>query len=69
MDVDLVGLAGGLPLAAAVGEAADQLLLLGVHAHHRLPGGQMRPSLLVEVAELGVAIGMPGALHGLGRAL
>jgi hypothetical protein len=58
VDVDLLGLAGGLPLPAAVGEAADQLLFLGVHAHHRLPGAQMRPSLLVEVAELGVPVGM-----------
>jgi hypothetical protein len=69
MDADLCGLAGGRPLAAAVGEPADQLLLLGSHAHHRLPGGQMRPSLLVEVAELGVTVGMLGALQGLGRAL
>ena len=29
----------------------------------------MRPSLLVEVAELGVAVGVLGALQGLGRAL
>jgi hypothetical protein len=69
MEVDLFGLAGGLPLAATVGEAADQLLLLGVHADHRLPGGQLRPSLLVEVAELGVTVGMLAALQGLGRAL
>jgi hypothetical protein len=69
MDVDLFGLPGGLPLGATVGEARDQLLLLGVHARHRLPAGQLRPSLLVEVAELGVTVGMLGALQGLGRAL
>jgi len=69
MDVDLFGLAGGLPLGATVGDAPDQLLLLGVHRDDRLPRGQMRPSLLVEVAELGVTVGMLGALQGLDRAL
>ena len=69
MDVDLFGLAGGLPLPATVGEAPDQLLLLGVHAHHRLPSGQVDLRLLVEVAELGVTVGMLGALQGLDGAL
>ena len=63
------GSPGRLPLPAAVGEVADQLLLLGVHADHRLPGGQMRLGLLVEVAELGIAVGVLGALQGLERAL
>jgi hypothetical protein len=53
----------------AVGEAADQLLPLGIHAHHRLPGGEMDLGLLVEVAELGVPIDVLGALQGLDRAL
>jgi hypothetical protein len=69
MDIDAFGLAGGLPLPAAVGETPDQLLLLGIHTHHRLPGGEMRLGLLVEVAELGVPVGVPGALQGLDRAL
>jgi hypothetical protein len=69
VDVDLFGLARRLPLPATVGEAPDQLLLLGVHAHHRLAGGQMLLGLLVEVAELGVTVGMLGALQGLGRPL
>jgi hypothetical protein len=69
MDVDPLRLAGGLPLPATVGEAADQLLLLGVHAHHRLPSGQVDLRLLVEVAELGITVGMLGALQGLGRTL
>jgi hypothetical protein len=59
----------GCHSAPAVGEPPDQLLLLGVHAHHRLPGGKVRPSLLVEVAELGIPVGMPGTLQGLDRAL
>jgi hypothetical protein len=62
MDVDLLGFAGGLPLGATVGELADQLLLLGVHAHHRLPRGEMDLGLLVEVAELEVTVGVLGAL-------
>src|SRR5919201_6329934 len=52
--VDLFGLAGGLPPAAAACVAADQLLLLGVHAPHRLPGGEVGLGLFVAVAELGV---------------
>jgi hypothetical protein len=69
MDVDLVGLAGGLPLPTAVSEAPDQLLFLGVHAHHRLPLGQVNLRLLVEVAELGVPNLVLGTLQGLDRAL
>jgi hypothetical protein len=69
MEVDLFRFARGPPLPAAVGEPADQFLLLGVHAHHRLPRGQMRPSLLVQVAELGVSVGMLGTLQRLDRAL
>jgi hypothetical protein len=59
----------GLPLPAAVGEAPDQLLLLGVHTDHRQPGGQILLGLLVEVAESGVAVGMLGALQRLDGAL
>jgi hypothetical protein len=69
VDVDLLGLARGLPLPATACEAPDQLLLLGVHAHHRLASGKVRPRLFVEVAELGAPVGMSGALQGLDRAL
>jgi hypothetical protein len=55
------GLAHRLPLPTTVSEAADQLLLIGVHADHRLPGGQVDLHLLVEVAELGVPVGVLGA--------
>jgi hypothetical protein len=65
----LDGLPAWLPLGAAIGVLADQLLLLGVHAHDRLPVGQVRGRLLVEVAELRVPVGMLGALHGLAGAL
>ena len=63
------GSPGRAPLAAAVLVLADQFLLLGVHADHRLPGGQVRADLLVEVAELGVAVGVLAALDGLGVGL
>src|SRR6266536_2794399 len=49
-------LAGGAPLAALVGVAADQLLLLDVHADRRATLGQVRLGLVVEVAELGVPV-------------
>ena len=48
---------------------ADQFLLLGVHADHRVTRGQVRLGLLVEVAELGVAVGVLAALDGLGVGL
>jgi hypothetical protein len=66
--VDPLGLAGRLPFPPGVGGPADQLLL-GVHADHRLPSSQVLGGLLVEVAELGVPVGMLGALLGLERAL
>ena len=39
-----------------VAELADQLLLLGVDADHRIPGRQVGLDLLVDVAELGVPV-------------
>ena len=48
---------------------ADQLLLLGVHADHRLAGITVLPDLLVEVTELGVPVRDLVALDGLGVAL
>jgi hypothetical protein len=47
-----------LPLRTAIGELSDQRLFLAVDADHRLPRSQLRLGLLVEVAELGVTIGM-----------
>ena len=41
MHPDPLGLPGRLPFGAAVGVPADQLLVLGIHAHYRLAGGQM----------------------------
>jgi hypothetical protein len=69
MDVDPLGLARGQPFAAAVGDRPTSSFFLGVHRDDRLPGAKVRPRLLVEVAELGVAVGVGGAHHGLDRAL
>ena len=50
-------------------KSPDQLLLLGVDADHRLAGRLVSPGLLADVAELGVPVGVPGALDGLGVGL
>ena len=62
---DLLRLALGLPFAAAVLEIADQLLLLGVDRDHRLAGRRGRFHLIVDVAELRIAIRMACPLAGL----
>jgi hypothetical protein len=54
-----------LPLDTAVGVAAHQLFLLGVHADDRLAGGQMLLGLLVHIPNLRVPVGMLGTLLGL----
>src|SRR3954466_11158111 len=69
VDLDLLGLPGRAPLGPAVAVRADQLLLLGVHADHRITAGQVRLGVVVEVAELGVPVGTLGALEGLGVGL
>ena len=69
VDADLLGTAPGAPLPAAVPEVADVLFLLGVHADHRLRGVQVLPGPRADVPELGVPVGVPGALGGLGVAL
>ena len=69
MAVHQDGLPAGAPFPAGVGELADQFLLLGVHADHRVRGALVRFDLLVDVAELGVPVRVPLALEGLGVAL
>ena len=58
MDPNPLGLTLGLPLTATVGEVSDQLLLLGVDADGGLAVLQKLRRLLVQVAELGVTIGV-----------
>lgn len=58
-----------LVLAAGIGVVSDLLLLLGIHADHRLPGIAVLPDLLVEIAELGVPVRVPPALDDLGVVL
>jgi hypothetical protein len=63
------GLPAGAPLLARVGELADQFLLLGVHADHRVGGILMLLDLLVYIPELRVPVRVPLAFEGLGVAL
>src|SRR5215831_18114738 len=65
VDVHRHRFAPGPPLPAPVLELADQLLLLAVHRDHRQASIAELAGLLVEVVELGVAVGMLSALHGL----
>src|SRR6266498_1498542 len=57
------------PFPAAVGIGADKLLLLGIHADDRVPGILMRFDLIVDVAELAIAVRVLGAFDGLGVCL
>jgi hypothetical protein len=59
----------GPPFPARVLELADQLFLLGVHAHHRIADGLVSLDLLDDVPELRVPVRVPPALDGLGVAL
>ncbi|GAU71406.1 FHA domain-containing protein [Streptomyces sp. NBRC 110611] len=57
------------PLAAHVRQLAEHLLLLRVHADHRLAVSLVLFDLLVDVAELGVPVRMLLALQRLGLGL
>lgn len=57
------------PGTARIVEVADQLLLLGVHADHRLAGVPVIACLLVEIPELGIPVGMLTSLERLGVGL
>jgi hypothetical protein len=59
----------GPPLPARVAEVPDELLLLGVHADHRVCGALVGLDLPVYVAELAVPVRVLLALNGLGVAL
>ena len=69
MHVDRQRVALGAQLTPAVLELADELLLLGVDRDDRLSGLQTRLDDCVEIAELSVAVGVLGALLGLGVGL
>jgi hypothetical protein len=47
-------------LPPTIGELAHQLLLLGVHADHRIAGGEVGVDLIVQVDELGVPVAIGG---------
>ena len=69
MVLHLHRLSARAPLATGAGQLTDLLLFLGVHTDHRLTGGLVVFDLLVEVTELGIAVGMLGAFEGLGIGL
>ena len=69
VDVHPLGLAFGCPLGTAVGVVADQLLLLGVDRDHRLAVVDEGGGHVVEVVELGVAVGVLATLGHLGVGL
>src|SRR5205814_10214416 len=69
MVLDVHRITCGPPFTAAVVVVADQLLLLGVHADHRLPGTLMAFDLLIDVAELRVPVRDLVPLDRLGVAL
>jgi hypothetical protein len=54
--LDLLGVPGRAPLDDDVLVRPDEFLLLGVHADHRIPNGQMVLGLRVELEELGVSL-------------
>jgi hypothetical protein len=68
-DLDLLRVTGGPVVLAVVLLPADELLFLAVHADHRHPGGQGRRDGAADVAALRVAVGVLGALQGLGVGL
>ncbi len=67
--LDSHGLPCGTPFVPGVLVVADQLLLLAVHADHRVTGVPVVSCLLIEVAELGVPVGALSTLDGLGVGL
>ncbi len=66
---DPFGVPARTPLAATVLVWTDELLLLGAHSDHRVPGVQVLPDLVAQVGELGIPIHMLTALDRLGAAL
>jgi hypothetical protein len=59
----------GVPLPPGHGQPTELFALLGVDADHRLAVGLMGFDLLVEVAELGIPVGVLGAFQRLGVSL
>jgi hypothetical protein len=66
---DPLRLAGRLPLSAAGDVLADQFLFLRIHRDNRIPRGDVASAGHVEVAELGVVVGVLLAFKRLGGGL
>jgi len=67
--IDLDGLAFRLPFLPGILVVPDQFLLLGVDRDDRRASAQERLALALDVAKLGIAIGMLLPFFGLGIAL
>jgi len=65
VDLDLFRVAARVPFPAAVLVGPDEFLLLRVDRDHRVARAQVGLGLVVEVAELGVAVLVLAALGGL----
>ena len=64
-----LGLTLGSQLTAGVPEVANQLLFPGIDRDRRLAGPSEAGDTCIDMLELGIAIGMPAALAGLGVGL
>jgi len=69
VDLDLFGLALGLPLPPAILERGDELLLLGIHGDHRLAALVKAIERTVDILEQRIAIRMRTPFLGLTVAL
>src|SRR5208337_1929374 len=69
MHPDRLGLTLGPQLPPAILEVADEFLLLGIDRDRRLAGSLEGSHLGIDVLELGVAVGVAGALARLGIGL
>ena len=69
MHVGALGLTAWRPLGPSVGVVPDQLLLFGINGNDRLAVVDERARGVVEVVELGVAVGVLATFGDLGVGL
>lgn len=62
VDPNRLGIPFGTPGSPSILEASDELFLLRIHGDHRLPLGLESTNLVVDVAELRIAVGVVGSL-------
>src|ERR1700730_5480749 len=69
MDIDLLGFSGRLPFLPGIGVVSDEFLLFGIDRDDRPALPQKGLPLALDLAKLGVTIGMLLPFFGLGIAL